>query len=298
MLKRKKSIEKRNEVLWSVIFHSPGFIFFSIFLLIPILFVIYLSFFKWNITQPMRFVGISNYIKFFSKDPKVGKVTLNSFVFLLETVPAAIIIPLILSILLDKIRIGKGFFHTIYFLPLVSSAVAIALVWRWVFSTEYGVLNYILGFVLKEKISWLQDQRFALFSISLILVWKTIPINTILFLSAVKNVPPQLYESAKLDGCKEWKLFRYITVPMVSPTIFFLVILTTITSFFNGFDLVKVLTQGGPLDSTNIFVYYSYQKAFSTLQFGYASTISVIFFLFILIITFIQFVLQKKWVHY
>lgn len=288
----------KKEYLWSVLFQAPAFIFFTIFLLGPIFFSIFLSFFKWDVIKPMKFYGISNYVKFFVTDPRMGKVILNTIIFIFEVVPASIIIPLILAILLTKIRVARSFFQAIYFLPLVSSTVAISLVWRWVYSTEYGILNSILSIFTDQKISWLRDSRFALLAISIIVIWKTIPINTILFIAAVRNVPSDLHEAARIDGCREIGLFKYVTFPLVTPTIFFVMILTMITSFFNGFDVIKVLTRGGPLDATNIYVYYLYEKAFSNFQFGYASAISVIFFLIILAFTYIQFILQKKWVNY
>ena len=289
---------RKREYLWSLIFHSPGFIFFTIFLLTPILFSLYLSFFRWDVIRPMKFIGLSNFIKIFTKDPKMGQVTLNTFIYILEVVPASVFIPLIIAVLLTKIKVLRGFYQSIYFLPLISSTVAVALVWRWIYSKDYGLLNSILSFALKENINWLRDTRFTLLAISIIVFWKTIPINIILFLAAVRDVPKEFYEAGKIDGCREIGLFKYVTWPLVSPTIFFVLILTIITSFFNGFDVVKVLTQGGPLDTTNIYVYYLYDRAFTNFQMGYASAMSFIFFIAILIFTYIQFVLQRRWVHY
>ena len=176
--------------------------------------------------------------------------------------------------------------------------MAIALVWRWIFSTKYGFVNAILDFILKDNINWLGDPRFALLSISIIVIWKTIPLNIILYIAAVRNIPQELYESARLDGASEFKLFRYITIPSVSPTTFFVLILTIVSSFFNGFDVIRVLTQGGPVDSTNIYVNYLYEKAFLDQRFGYGNTISFVFFIFILIFTIWQFRLQRRWVYY
>jgi multiple sugar transport system permease protein len=246
----------------------------------------------------MRFVGFLNYIKLFSTDPKMGQVALNTFIFLIEVVPASVIIPLIIAVLLSKTRIFKKLLQSIYFLPLISSNVAIALVWRWIFSKNYGLVNAIISFATEENIYWLGDTRFALLVISIIVIWKTIPLNIILLIAAVRDIPKEYYESAELDGCNEFDLFRHITFPMVSPTTFFVLILTLITCFFNGFDIIKVLTQGDPIDSTNIYVYYLYESAFLNQKMGYGSAISFVFFIFILIFTIIQFRLQRRWVHY
>ena len=288
---------RRKEYLWSILFHGPGFVFFTIFFLAPILFSIFISFFKWRVISPMRFAGLANYIKIFS-DPKIGQVSTNTIIFVLEVLIFSVVISLLIAILLSKIKISKSFFQSIYFLPLISSGVSVALMWRWIYSEEYGILNVLLKFFIKENIAWLNDSRFALTSIAIILIWKIIPLNVILFTAAVKNVPASLYEAAKIDGCREIGLFWYVTLPMISPTLFFVIILTLINSFFAGFDLVKVLTQGGPLNSTNTYAYYLYEVAFNNFQFGYASSIAFMFFAVILIITYVQFVLQKKWVHY
>lgn len=299
MSKFKINLEK-NEYIWSGLFLAPGFLFFLIFLLIPIFFSLYVSFFKWDLLTPMKFIGFNNYINLFCNDPKVRQVVLNTFIFLIEVVPISVFLPLIIAVLLSKVGLLKNFFQSVYFLPLISSNVAIALVWRWIFSKNYGLVNALISFITKENINiyWLGDTKYALTIISIIVIWKTIPLNVILFIAAVRDIPQELYESARLDGCSEFNLFKYITFPMASPTTFFVLILTLTTCFFNAFDIIKVLTQGDPIDATNIYVYYLYESAFLNQKMGYGSAISFVFFIFILFFTIFQFRLQKRWVYY
>lgn len=288
----------RSEAWWGAVFIAPGLIMFIVFLLGPILFSLYASFFRWDLISPMRYTGLANYARFFSGDQETSRVFESTVVFLVEVVPISVFLPLFIAVLLTDVRKLRAPFQTIYFLPLISSNVAIALVWRWIFSKSYGLLNALLQFGLTENIYWLGDTRFALSAISTIVIWKTIPLNIILYLAAVRDVPRELYESARIDGCGEPRLFWYITFPMVSPVTFFVFVLTLVTSTFNGFDVVKVLTQGGPVDSTNIYVYYLYEQAFRNMRMGYGSAISFVFFLFLFGFTLVQFWLQKRWVHY
>lgn len=287
-----------NEALWGVAFLTPGFLAFVVFLLVPIIFSLYISFFRWDLISPMRFVGLANYVRFFSGDQETTRVFVSTIGFLVQVVPLSVFLPLIIAVFLTDIPHFRQSFQTVYFLPLISSNIAIALVWRWIFSRSYGLLNAILSVVTEENINWLGDAATALPAVSTIVVWKTIPLNIILYLAAVRDVPRELYESAKLDGCNDWQLFRRITFPMVSPVTFFVFVLTLVTSTFNGFDVVRVLTQGGPVDATNIYVHYLYESAFLNQRMGYGGAISFIFFLIIFGFTLIQFRLQRRWVHY
>jgi ABC-type sugar transport system permease subunit len=293
-----KMRDRREESLWGVAFLAPGLFFFVAFLLFPIFYGLFVSFFRWDLINPMQYVAFGNYYRFVLEDPKTGRIAVNTLVFLVEVVPLSVFLPLIIAVLLSRTGGLKTVYQPIYFLPLISSNVAVALVWRWIFSKNFGLLNSILLHVSQKRIDWLGDQHFALACISLIVVWKTLPLNIILMIAAVRDTPRELYESATLDGCGELPTFRYITFPMVSSTTFFVLVLTLITCFFNGFDIIRVLTQGGPIDSTNIYVYYLYENAFLNQRMGYASAISFIFFIFILIVTLLQFRLQRRWVHY
>ena len=294
-LKKKFNLNmKKEELFWGIVFVSPGFIFFIIFMLFPIILGFVLSFFRWDVIRPIRFVGLSNFIKMFTEDPKMGQVATSTLIYIVEVIPASVIISLVFAILLTKIKKFRGFFQSIYFLPLIASTVAISLVWRYVYSANFGLLNSLLRFFLDENIDWLRDPRFALSAISIIMIWKNISFNIILFLAAVRNVPDQLYEAARIDGCRELGLFKYITIAQIKPTIVLVTILTIVTSFYNGFDIVRVLTKGGPLYKTSIYVYYIFEQGFDKLKIGYSSAISFIFFIIIAVFTIIQLQTQRE----
>jgi len=292
--KRFNLSQKNEELFWGIAFSAPGLIFFTIFMLVPIIMGFVLSFYRWDVIRPMRFIGFDNFVKIFTGDPKMGQVAISTVLYTLEVIPASVIISLIFAILLTKIVRFRSFFQSIYFLPLVASTVAISLVWRYVYSANFGLLNSMLRFFLDENIDWLQNPRFALLAVSVIMIWKNIAFNIILFLAAVRNVPDHLYEAARIDGCRELGLFKYITIPAIKPTIVLVTILTVVTSFYNGFDVVRVLTQGGPLYKTSIYVYYMFEQGFDKLKIGYSSAISFIFFIVIAIFTVIQLQFQRE----
>ena len=266
----------------------PAILGIFIFIIIPVFCSFGLSFTKWDLLNPIKFVGFENY-KIIFHDGVFFQILTNTVVFALATSILGVIIPLILaSVLNSKIR-GSEIFKTIYFLPFITPMIVIGIVWQWIFDPNIGLINTYLNI----HINWLYDTGFAMPALIIVSVWKLIGYNMIIFLSALSGVPQSLYESAKIDGATPYQIFKNVTVPLISPTIFFVVIITAISSF-QVFDLIYIMTQGGPLNSTNVLVYSIYQNAFEFFNVGKASAIAYVLFLIILVLTVIQWNVRKK----
>lgn len=256
-----------------------------------------MSFTEWQIIRPPEWVGLQNYIDIFESE-FFWKIFWNTLYFVLLNLPLSIILPLLIAIALNQKLWGMKFFRTIYFLPVISSMVAVALVWSWLYRPEYGLLNYILNKLFGiTGPRWLENQSWAMPAIVLMSAWKNIGYNMVIFLAGLQNIPQALYEVSDIEGAKPWQKFFRITVPLLSPTIFFVTIITLISSF-QVFEQTYILTKGGPANSTLTLSYYIFQNAFMYFRMGSAAALSYVLFAIIFIITMIQFKLQKKWVHY
>ena len=268
------------------IFIFPALIGTIIFIIIPVICSFGLSFAKWDLLNPIQFVGLDNYKKIFS-EPLFFKILWNTIVFAVSTSVLGVIIPLILACILNsKIR-GSEFYKTAYF-PMI----VIGVVWEWIFDPNIGLLNHILHL----HINWLYDTHYAMTALIIVSVWKLIGYNMVIFLSSLAGISQSMFEAAKIDGANAFQTFKNVTVPLLSPTIFFVVIITAISSF-QIFDLIYLMTQGGPLDSTNVLVYAIYKNAFEYFNVGKASAIAYVLFLLILVLTLCQWNLRKKLVY-
>lgn len=275
----------------AIIFILPAILGTLIFIIIPVICSFGLSFTKWDLLNPITFVGLENY-KNLINDSTFCQILLNTVVFAISTSFFGVIIPLILaSIINSKIR-GSEFFKTAYFLPFITPMVVIGIVWGWIFDPNIGLLNQFFHI----HINWLYDIRFAMPALIIVSVWKLIGYNMIIFLSALSTISNSLFEAAKIDGANSLQIFKNITVPVLSPTIFFVVIITAISSF-QVFDLIYLMTQGGPFNSTNVLVYSIYQNAFEYFNVGKASATAYILFAIILVLTLIQWKFRKKIVY-
>lgn len=273
------------------IFVFPALLGMLIFIIIPIFFSFGLSFTKWDLLNPIQFVGLDNYKEIFT-EPLFGKILLNTVVFALATSFFGVIIPLILAAIMNsKIR-GADFFKTAYFLPFITPMIVIGIVWEWIFDPNIGLLNK----VLQVHINWLYDPHWAMPALILVSVWKLIGYNMIIFLSGFSGISNSMFEAAKIDGANPVETFFYVTIPLLSPTIFFVVIITAVSSF-QVFDLIYLMTQGGPLDSTNVLVYAIYKNAFEYFNAGKASAIAYVLFVIILVLTLLQWNMRKKLVY-
>ena len=275
--------------IW-LIFLLPSLLGCFIFILIPIIASFILSFTNWNLLSKPVFIGIFNYKELLSSTT-FWQILANTIIFGIATTVLGTLIPLFLaSILNNKLR-GMELFKTVYFLPFITPMIVIAMVWEWIFNPTTGLLNYLL----KTNIEWLQNPKTAMIAIIIVSVWKLIGYNMVIFLSGFATISNSLYEAAKIDGASEFKIFKDITVPLLSPTIFFVLIITTISSF-QVFDLIYLMTQGGPENSTNVMVYWLYRNAFEYFNVGKASAIAYILLIFIVILTLLQWKTRKFWV--
>lgn len=288
-----KYIEKHinSQKAAATLFLLPAIAGIIVFIIIPLICSFGLSFTKWDLLNDISFVGLDNYKLIFSEKLFL-KILLNTVVFAISTSIFGVIIPLILAAVLNsKIR-GSEFFKTAYFLPFITPMIVIAIVWSWIFDPNIGFLNQIL----KLNINWLYDTQFALPALIAVSVWKLIGYNMIIFLSSMTSISNSLFEAAKIDGANSVQTFTKITIPMLSPAVFFVVIITAINSF-QVFDLIYLMTEGGPFDSTNVLVYAIYKNAFEFFNVGKASAIAYVLFAIILILTLIQWNLRKKLVY-
>ena len=280
-----------QENIAGYLFILPAFVGTLIFIIIPVFCSFGLSFTKWDLLNQIQFVGLSNYKEIFS-EALFYKLLTNTFVYAISVSILGVIIPLVLaSILNSKIR-GSEFYKTAYFLPFITPMIVIGIIWEWIFDPNIGILNN----VLRLHINWLYDTHYAMPALIIVSVWKLVGYNMIIFLSAISGISQSLFEAAKIDGANPVQIFKNVTVPMLSPTIFFVVIITAISSF-QVFDLIYLMTQGGPLDSTNVLVYAIYKNAFEYFNVGKASAIAYVLFTIILVLTLIQWNLRKKLVY-
>ena len=282
-------VNKESIAGW--IFILPALLGTIIFIIIPVFCSFGLSFVKWDLLNPIEFAGLANYKEIF-QEPLFYKILINTIVFALSTSILGVIIPLILAAIINsKIR-GSEFFKTAYFLPFITPMIVIGIVWQWIFDPNIGFLNTFLHL----HINWLYDTNFAMPALIIVSVWKLIGYNMIIFLSSLSGISQSLFEAAKIDGANSLQTFKNVTVPMLSPTIFFVIIITAISSF-QVFDLIYLMTEGGPMDSTNVLVYAIYKNAFEYFNAGKASAIAYVLFFIILLLTLIQWNLRKKLVY-
>ena len=289
----KKFIGKflNNHAIAAFLFILPALTGTLIFIVLPVAASFGLSFAKWDLLNPIEFVGFDNYKLIFS-EPLFYKILINTIVFAVATSVFGVIIPLVLAAILNsKIKCAE-FFKTAYFLPFITPMIVIGVVWEWIFDPNIGLLNK----VLQMNINWLYDTHWAMPALIIVTVWKLIGYNMVIFLSGFSSVPDNLFEAAKIDGANPLQTFINVTVPMLSPTIFFVIIITAISSF-QVFDLIYLMTEGGPLDSTNVLVYSIYKNAFEYFNVGKASAIAYVLFVIILCLTLVQWNLRKNFVY-
>ena len=280
-----------SKTFMGLVFILPALAGTFVFIIIPVFFSFGLSFVNWDLLNKPQFVGFDNYLDVFT-DPLFGKILLNTFVYAISTSIFAVIIPLVLACIINsKIR-GAEFFKTAYFLPFVTPMIVIAIIWQWIFDPNIGFLNHVLHL----HINWLYDTNFAMPAVIVVSVWKLIGYNMVIFLAGLSALNQSLFEAARIDGATPFQTFKHVTVPLLSPTIFFVVVITCISSF-QVFDLIYMMTQGGPLDSTNVLVYAVYKNAFEYFKVGYASALAYVLFAIIFILTLIQWKMRKKMVY-
>ncbi|MGQ4650387.1 ABC transporter permease subunit [Lyngbya aestuarii] len=275
-----------DEEIAAWIFLAPALVLLGFFLLGPIAYLFYLSFTTGSFTASgVRWVGLRNYLRLVL-DPDFWQVLGNTAYFTTATVISSLVIPLGLAVLLNKSFILRGLLRTAYFIPSITSLVAVGLGFRWLFQTE-GPVNALVMFLGFEPISWLASTTWAMPVIILLSSWKQLGFNMVVFLAGLQAIPPNRYEAAELDGANSWQKFWHITLPGLNSTIIFAVVTTAIFTL-RSFEQIYVITGGGPLNSTNVLVYYIYEQAFAFFDFGYAAAAATVLLGFTLILVYLR----------
>ncbi|WNR44054.1 carbohydrate ABC transporter permease [Paenibacillus roseipurpureus] len=295
--RRKRSAAQRSEMWYAYLFILPMVIGYIAFLLGPIITSFYMSLTDWSLVKESTFIGLANYRKLMFHDPVFWDTAWNTLYFTICLVPLNIMMTLGLALLMQKAIPGISFFRTAIFTPVVTSIVVWAVVWKYILATDNGVLNIVLRMFGIEGHAWLYDMKLAIPVIVVVTLLKGLGMNMVIFIAALQDVPKMYYEAARIDGSSPWQTFRNVTLPLISPSIFLVTIITMIGSL-KVFGQIFVMTDGGPGTSTYVFVYYIYQQAYKIFQFGYASSIAFVLFFIILALTILQWFGRKKWVHY
>jgi len=301
-----------------LLFIFPTYAVITVFIIVPIFFAFWISFNSWNFLGSMKFVGIHNYQKLFHSE-EFRKALVNTFYYTFITVPLCVLFSLILAMLLNSKIKGLSVYRAAYFMPVMTSVVASAFIWQWIFQSQNGILNHLFGYLGLRPLSWLNEPTgiftvvfeplgvtlprwlagpsVTLVAISIMSIWKNVGYYMIIFLAGLQNIPRHYYEAAHIDGAGPFTRFFRITLPILSPTTFFVLIMSVIVSF-QVFEQIAVTTQGGPLNSSLVLVYFVYQKAFKFLEVGYGSSAAFILFAIVLILTFAQVKIIGKRAHY
>ncbi|MFD1738949.1 carbohydrate ABC transporter permease [Bacillus salitolerans] len=276
---------------------APAITVFILFFIYPIFYMVFLSFTDWDLISPVKnFVGFDNFIDLFRED-EFRQVFMNTIIYTVLTVGISMVLSLLFALWLNKSGAFYGMAQGAVFSPYIISLVSVSLLWLWLMDPQYGFLNFLLKLVGLPANTWVAHPDTALYSLVIVSVWKITGYNTLVFIAGLQSIPKELYEAAKLDQANKWRIFSKITVPMLSPTIFFLLVINTIASF-QVFDTVKIMTQGGPVNSTNMLVFYIYEYGFDFFKIGYASAAGVVLLLLVGVMTIFHFKLLSKRVHY
>lgn len=290
----------KSEGFAGYMFIFPCLFFLLFMAILPVFLTAFISFTNWGSIatdlSKLSFVGFDNYIDLF-KDATFFKALKNNILLLFYTIPVQLIVSFIIAVLINKYCYFKNFFKAIYFLPYISSTVAVATIWMVILQPSYGPVTELLKAMgLENTPKWLADIHWALPSLSGMVVWQNLGYDIVIILAALQTVPLEMYESADIDGANWFVKTRKITLPMITPTIFFLIIYETMETF-RIFDQISVLTDGGPGDATQVLVYYLYRQAFRNSHINYGAAITVVLFVIVFIITLVQWICRKKWVH-
>lgn len=289
---------RRREAIEGYVFLLPWIVGYIAFSGGPIVASAYLSFTKYNVLLPPKFIGFQNYVYALTKDDLFIPSIVKTFYFAILVVPPAIVLSLAIAILLNQALVGTSFWRTMFFLPTLTPVVAAAILWRWMLNPDVGLVNFLLAEVGIKGPGWLSSVEWAIPSLALVGLWTSVGgAQMIIFLAGLQNVPQDLTEAAQIDGAGAWTRFLHVTLPLVTPTIFFNLVLGIIFSL-RTFDIAFVATNGGPARATWFISLHIYQNAFVSFDMGYASALSWMFFILLLVATYVQFQLSGRWVFY
>ncbi|MBI5144340.1 MAG: sugar ABC transporter permease [Candidatus Omnitrophica bacterium] len=302
-MKKLEVFAKLNEQKMSYIFIAPAVLLFLIFVVGPLIASFYWSFTEYNGIHAPKWVGLSNYKTIFFDDPRFWKAIRNTIFYSVGVIPSGVVLSLILAIAVDQQIKGKNFFRVIYFIPSVTSVIALSVIWKWIFAGgKYGLFNYFLILIGLKPIDWLMSPGWTLPAIMIMSIWAGVGYNMILFLAGLQTIPTTVYEAAEIDGANIWDKFRHITLPLLKPTMVFAVIMGFIVSF-QVFERIYIMTEtefgiGGVLDSALTVVAYLYDIGFRKFQMGYAAALGYIIFVAVFTITIINIKFVKSKVEY
>lgn len=301
MNQKRKGVSAKTwkEWCWGWAFIAPTIIGLLVLNIIPIFQTLYLSFFKSGaFGKGNLFVGLNNYKQLFS-DPQVWYAVRNTLVYTCLVVPLTTLLALLLAVALNGRLKGKGIYRTIYFIPMVAAPAAVTMVWKWLYNYQFGLINHILNSLGLSSVNWIDDPKVAMISIAIIGIWSTLGYSMVLLLAGLQEIPRDYYEAAELDGASPFQRFIHITVPLVSPTLFF-VLVTSIITAMQVFDVIYMMVDvtSPSYNSTVSLVYLFYNYSFKYSNKGYGSAVVMVLLAIIMVITVIQTKLQKKWVNY
>jgi multiple sugar transport system permease protein len=286
---------RRDETIAGYLFILPNFIGFAAFTVFPIMFAFYMAFMNWDLSKPPEFIGLGNFAAL-GQDDLFWKSLGNSIYYTLGAVPIGIATAFFLAIMLNQKIKGVILFRTLYFLPQITLVVASAIVWNWIYQPDFGLLNYLLGLVGIDGPRWIYSSTWAMPAMIIYCNWMGVPPSALILLSGLQGIPGELYEAAEIDGADERDKLRYITFPLMTPTLFFVMIISFIGAM-QTFSQFYILTKGGPAFATTPIVMYIYNNAFAYFKLGYASTIALVLFAILLVITLIQWRVANRWVY-
>lgn len=263
----------------------------------PIIIAFVMSFTRWNIRTDPIFLGLANYQELFTSET-FWQVLGNTVLFAVLYVPGVMLLSLVLAVLVNQQLRGIAFFRGLFFMPYITSMVAVAMVWNWIFSTRFGLLNNLLRnvFGVTNVPAWLADSQTALLVLIIVTIWKTSGFQMMVFLAGLQGIPSSIYEAARIDGAGRWQIFRRITLPLVSPVTFFVLILSIIEAF-KTFEVTFAMTEGGPLNASTTLSYFVYQNAFIYNRMGYASSLAYVLMALVGAITLVNFRMRGRWVN-
>lgn len=292
-----------HEILWAYTFLAPAFFFLLVLIVIPILFAFWISLHDWSLVpRPNPFIGVQNYVTAIADELTIKSLQ-NTLVYTITVVPVGMVLALLLALIMNQEGLPwRAFYRTVYFIPVITSWVAVSFIWVWLFEPRYGLVNEFLRLLGGSGVKWLASPTWALPAIIIVAIWKDLGFGMVIFLAGLQDIPRELYEAAKIDGVNRWQNFRFITFPLLNPTLVFLTVTGLIGSLQVFTPAVIMTTRqgeaGGPINSTRVMVYHIYATAFRYNQLGYGAALAFLLFALILVITLIQLRVTQRNVEY
>jgi multiple sugar transport system permease protein len=294
--RRRSGPRLRQEARWAALFLAPDLLGVLAFTAFPVFAAIVLSFLDWNLITAARYAGLDNFQELL-KDEVFWRTMAHTVYFTVGTVPTSMALGLVLALALNRPLRGVTFLRTAYFIPVIVPLISVAMVWRWLYDRDFGLINYFLNLTGLPVIGWLTDRTWAMPAVILMSIWKGLGYNLVIYLAGLQSIPRRLYEAAEMDGATAWQRFWRITFPLLTPTTFFVLVVSIISSF-QVFSQVYVMTRGGPGDATTTIVYYIYHVGFELFRMGYASALAWTLFIVVFVLTLVQVRTQRRWVYY